>query len=127
MPDPTARAVEFSGDLKTLSVGVAILLVSYAAGLLFSLKTHTHLFNPSHDEDDHGGEPWTVRSSVLMLAGAGAAVGGMSEILVSSITEASASLGLSRSSSASSSSRSSATPPSTGCRSTSPQTRSASR
>jgi Ca2+:H+ antiporter len=96
LPDPTARAVEFFADLKTLSVGVAlILLISYAAGLLFSLKTHKDLFNPSHDEEDHGGEPWTVRRSVIMLAGAGVAVGVMSEILVSSITEASESLGLS--------------------------------
>ena len=96
LPEPTARAVEFSADLKTLSVGVSvILLVSYAAGLLFSLKTHKDLFNPSHDEEDHGGEPWTVRRSVIMLAGAGVAVGVMSEILVSSITEASESLGLS--------------------------------
>jgi len=92
----TPHLVEFSRDLKTLSVGVSvILLVSYAAGLLFSLKTHKDLFNPSHDEEDHGGEPWTVRRSVLMLAGAGVAVGVMSEILVSSITEASESLGLS--------------------------------
>jgi hypothetical protein len=36
-----------------------------------------------------------VRRSVIMLAGAGVAVGVMSEILVSSITEASESLGLS--------------------------------
>jgi Ca2+:H+ antiporter len=96
LPDPTARAVEFSADLKTLSIGVAVILLgSYAAGLLFSLKTHKNLFNPSHDEEDHGGEPWTVRRSVIMLAGAGVAVGVMSEILVSSITEASESLGLS--------------------------------
>jgi Ca2+:H+ antiporter len=96
LPEPTARAVEFSADLKTLSVGVAvILLISYAAALWFSLKTHKDLFNPSHDEEDHGGEPWTVRRSVIMLAGAGVAVGVMSEILVSSITEASESLGLS--------------------------------
>ena len=96
LPEPTARAIEFSADLKTLSVGVAvILLISYAAALWFSLKTHKDLFNPSHDEEDHGGEPWTVRRSVIMLAGAGVAVGVMSEILVSSITEASESLGLS--------------------------------
>ena len=96
LPNPTARAVEFAEELKTLSVGVSvILLISYAAGLVFSLKTHKGLFNPSHDEEDHGGEPWTVRRSVLMLAGAGVAVGVMSEILVSSITEASESLGLS--------------------------------
>jgi Ca2+:H+ antiporter len=96
LPDPTARAVEFSGDLQTLSVGVAVILLgSYAAGLLFSLKTHKDLFNPSHEEEEHGGEPWTVRRSIIMLAGAGVAVGVMSEILVSSITEASERLGLS--------------------------------
>ena len=96
LPDPTAKAVAFNTDLRALSVGVAIvLLASYAAGLVFSLKTHAHLFNPSHDEDEHGGEPWSVRKSVLMLAGAGAAVGWMSEILVHSITEASAAIGLS--------------------------------
>ena len=96
LPHPTARAVEFSGDLQALSVGVAVvLLLSYAAGLWFSLKTHPHLFNPSRDEPEHGGEPWSVRKSVLMLAVAGAAVGWMSEILVHSITEASASIGLS--------------------------------
>src|SRR6478752_10669460 len=96
LPNPTAKAVEFSSDLKSLSVGVAVvLLASYAAGLVFSLKTHAHLFNPSHDEAEHGGEPWTVRKSVLMLAVAGGAVGWMSEILVHSITEASAAIGLS--------------------------------
>jgi len=96
LPAPTARAVQFSHALQALSVGVAVvLLASYAAGLLFSLKTHAHLFNPSHDEADHGGEPWPVRKSVIMLAIAGAAVGWMSEILVHSITEASATIGLS--------------------------------
>jgi Ca2+:H+ antiporter len=85
LPDPADKAVEFRNELQTLSVGVAlVLLVSYAAGLLFSLKTHSH-----------GGEPWTVRHSVVMLAIAGAAVGWMSEILVHSITEASESIGLS--------------------------------
>ena len=96
LPDPTAKAVAFPSDLQALSVGVAVvLLASYGAGLVFSLKTHAHLFNPSHDEEEHGGEPWSVRKSVLMLAGAGAAVGWMSEILVHSITEASATIGLS--------------------------------
>ena len=96
LPDPAARAVEFPRDLQALSVGVAVvLLLSYAAGLLFSLKTHRDLFNPSHDEQDHGGEPWSVRRSVIMLAIAGAAVGWMSEILVHSITDASDAIGLS--------------------------------
>jgi len=72
-----------------------VLLITYAAGLWFSLKTHRDLFNPSHDAEDHGGEPWSIRRAVTMLAIAGVAVGVMSEILVGSITEASANLGLS--------------------------------
>ena len=96
LPEPRDQAVAYPADVLSLSVGVAmVLLLSYAAGLLFSLKTHAHLFNPAHDEDDHGGEPWTVRRSVIMLAIAGAAVGLMSEILVGSITEASEAIGLS--------------------------------
>src|SRR5215218_11163358 len=96
LPGPREQAVAYPDDVLSLSVGVAIiLLLSYGAGLLFSLRTHAHLFNPAHDEDDHGGEPWTVRRSVTMLAIAGVAVGVMSEILVGSITEASESIGLS--------------------------------
>jgi Ca2+:H+ antiporter len=69
LPSPRDQAVAYPADVLSLSVGVAlVLLVSYAAGLLFSLKTHAHLFNPAHEEEeDHGGEPWTVRRSVIML------------------------------------------------------------
>src|SRR5215212_10341154 len=96
LPRPTDAAVDFPGDLEALSVGVSlVLLVTYAAGLVFSLKTHRDLFNPAHDEDDHLTPPWSVRRSVAMLAIAGVAVGVMSEILVGSITEASESVGLS--------------------------------
>src|SRR3954454_6007804 len=69
---PREQAVAYPADVLSLSVGVAIiLLLPYGAGLLFSLKTHAHLFNPAHGEDDHGGEPWTLRRSVSMLAVAG--------------------------------------------------------
>jgi Ca2+:H+ antiporter len=96
LPGPRDQAVAYPADVLSLSVGVAVvLLLSYAAGLLFSLRTHAHLFNPAHDEPDHGGGPWSVRRSVIMLAIAGAAVGVMSEILVGSITEASENIGLS--------------------------------
>ena len=63
-----------------------VLIVTYVAGLFFSLKTHRDLFNPEYDDGDTG-EPWTVRTSVIALAIAGVAVGVMSEILVGSITE----------------------------------------
>jgi Ca2+:H+ antiporter len=96
LPGPRDQAVAYPSDVLSLSVGVSIiLLLPYAAALLFSLRTHAHLFNPAHDEDDHGGQPWTVRRSVAMLAIAGVAVGAMSEILVGSITDASEAIGLS--------------------------------
>jgi Ca2+:H+ antiporter len=97
LPRPDAKAVDYDSDVEKLSVGVAlILLATYVAGLIFSMKTHKDLFNPEHGPEDHVGEPWTIRRSVLMLAGAGVAVGVMSEILVGSITEASESIGLSQ-------------------------------
>jgi Ca2+:H+ antiporter len=96
LPNPSEESRQFSSDLETMSFAVAIvLLLSYGAGLLFSLRTHKDLFNPVHETEDHVGEPWSVRRAVLSLAGAGVAVGVMSEILVGSISEASESIGLS--------------------------------
>jgi Ca2+:H+ antiporter len=97
LPRPTAEAHHFSKDLEIMSAGVSIvLLLSYVAGLFFSLKTHRDLFNPEMaDEDRREDEPWSVRRCVTMLAIAGVAVGFMSEILVGSIEEASKGIGLS--------------------------------
>jgi Ca2+:H+ antiporter len=102
LPLPGDEIRDYPSDVEQLSLAVAIVLMAtYAAGLLFSLKTHRSLFNPDHGEDsgpatnDEGGEPWTVRRSVIMLAIAGVAVGGMSEILVGSIQEAASGVGLS--------------------------------
>jgi Ca2+:H+ antiporter len=96
LPSPTEKSQQFPSELEQMSLAVAIvLLASYGAGLLFSLRTHRDLFNPTHDAEDHGGEPWSVRRAVMSLAIAGVAVGLMSEILVGSITEASETIGLS--------------------------------
>jgi Ca2+:H+ antiporter len=96
LPNPADVSKQFPDDLERLSLGVAIVLIlSYLAGLVFSLRTHKDLFNPEHGADDHAGEPWTVRKAVIMLAVAGIAVGVLSEILVGSISEASESIGLS--------------------------------
>jgi len=102
LPLPGDEIVDYPSDVEHLSLAVAlVLMATYAAGLLFSLKTHRDLFNPDHGEgsepgtNDEGGEPWTVRKAVTMLAIAGVAVGGMSEILVGSIQEASEGVGLS--------------------------------
>jgi Ca2+:H+ antiporter len=95
LPKPGAEIVNYDSSVEKLSVLVALVLMgTYAAGLVFSLKTHRGLFNPQPD-DEHEGEPWTVRKSVIALAIAGAFVGLMSEILVGSISEAAKNVGLS--------------------------------
>ena len=94
LPSPREERINFGGDVETLSLLVAVvLIVSYVAGLIFSLVTHKDLFNPVSDEEHEDG--WSVRKSVLALLLAGIAVGGMSEILVGSISEAAETIGLS--------------------------------
>lgn len=94
LPLPGDEIVNYEPKVETLSLIVALVLIaSYVAGLIFSLRTHRDLFNPEGGEE-HEGEPWSVRRSVAMLALAGVAVGGMSEILVGSISEAAHSIGL---------------------------------
>src|ERR687898_2735410 len=45
LPRPDAEAVNYDSDVEKLSVGVAIvLLLTYVAGLVFSLRTHKDLF-----------------------------------------------------------------------------------
>jgi Ca2+:H+ antiporter len=96
LPLPGAERVHYDTTVQSLSAAVAVVLIlSYAAGLWFSLKTHRDLFNPVHDGDDEHGEPWSVRKAVIALAIAGVAVGVMSEILVDSISDAAETLGLS--------------------------------
>jgi Ca2+:H+ antiporter len=95
LPQPGAELVSFSHPVEELSLAVAIvLLVAYAGGLWFSLKSHRGLFNPE-EEAEIGHETWSVRKSVMLLAIAGLAVGLMSEILVGSIAETAESVGLS--------------------------------
>jgi Ca2+:H+ antiporter len=94
LPHPGAERVHYGSTVEALSYAVAgVLMISYVGGLLFSLRSHRDLFNPPSEKDQD--VPWTVRRSVLMLAIAGVAVGGMSEILVSSISEAAKTAGLS--------------------------------
>jgi Ca2+:H+ antiporter len=98
LPGIDQERVEFDDTVEDLSLAVAIVLIAtYIAGLLFSLRTHRELFNP-HSEGDEAHDDtwgWSVRTSVIALAGAGIAVGVMSEILVGSIEAASDSIGLS--------------------------------
>jgi Ca2+:H+ antiporter len=48
LPRPDAEAVNYDSDVEKLSGGVAIvLLLTYVAGLFFSLRTHKDLSTPS--------------------------------------------------------------------------------
>jgi Ca2+:H+ antiporter len=96
LPQVGEERVNFGSDLERMSLIVAfILLGSYIAGLFFSLRSHKALFNPTAEAEEHMDEPWSIRTSVIVLAIAGVAVGIMSEILVGSISEASEAIGLS--------------------------------
>lgn len=78
-----------------LSVGVSIVLIlTYAAHLVFSLGTHRDLFNPK-DEDPHSDEePWSVTRAVTVLIAATLFIAWMSEILVGAVEGASHELGM---------------------------------
>ena len=96
LPQVGVDEVDFGSDLEQLSFGVAIvLLISYVAGLIFSLKTHRAVFNPYDDSGEEEAHHWPVRRAAVYLALAAVAVGVMSEILVGSISEASDDIGLS--------------------------------
>ncbi|NQU24396.1 MAG: calcium/proton exchanger [Candidatus Nealsonbacteria bacterium] len=88
-----------SEDLVSLSEEIAVILaVIYLLSLVFSLKTHSHLFSGHESElagsGDHGGPEWSRRTSVAMLVAATAGVAWMSELLVGSVEHAAERLGM---------------------------------
>ena len=111
LPSIGPELVDYGSTVEMLSLAVSVVLIlCYVAGLFFSLKTHSDVFNPRghHDSGETASERtestestesdtwgWSVRKSVIALAIAGVAVGVMSEVLVGSISEASESIGLS--------------------------------
>jgi Ca2+:H+ antiporter len=76
-----------------------VLLATYAASLLFSLRTHRKLFESVHGEAgraEHGkGHAWSMGRALAVLLGATAAVAWISEILVGSVEAAAQRLGMS--------------------------------
>ena len=94
LPTPTDVRLGVSGDIEGVSIAVSVvLIVTYAAGLFFSLRTHRDIFNPQAEQHDVA-EAWTTRRSVTTLALAGTLVAGMSDLLVGSIEQASHDIGL---------------------------------
>jgi Ca2+:H+ antiporter len=79
----------------TLSLSLSVLLiVTYALGLLFSLKTHRELFaGQSHTDADE--TEWPLGLALATLAGVTVLVALVSELFVESVQQASKTLGLS--------------------------------
>jgi len=72
-----------------------VLFMTYIASLLFTLKTHRHLFaGESHNASDLGEQPWTKRTSIIVLTVVTCLVALMSEMLVGALEPASQQLGL---------------------------------
>ncbi|HOW16041.1 calcium/proton exchanger [Methanosarcina sp.] len=77
--------------IETLSIAVSVIMaVSYLASLLFSLRTHRHLYTADTTECS---ARWSVKKSVTILLASTVAVAVMSEILVGSIEPLAESLG----------------------------------
>jgi Ca2+:H+ antiporter len=93
----TADSAAKSAFTQKLSLGLAVLLiVAYALGMLFSLKTHRELFaSAEHAEDGEDGEaPWPMRLAVATLAGVTVLVALVSEIFVESVQKAAETFGM---------------------------------
>jgi Ca2+:H+ antiporter len=86
--------------IESLSLDISwVLLLTYAASLLFQLKSHKHLFAGEHGEghdDAHDGPIWSVGKSIAVLIVAAGFVGWISEFLVHAVGEAGASMGMSK-------------------------------
>jgi Ca2+:H+ antiporter len=80
--------------MQSLSLGLAVLLVvAYALGMLFSLKTHRQFFAGA----EHGGEgeaPWPVGLALATLAVVTVVVALVSEVFVESVQEAAEAFGM---------------------------------
>ena len=77
-----------------LSVGLSVvLIVAYALGLYYSLKTHRELFSTGEHAEE-GESPWPIGLALGTLAGVTVLVALVSEIFVESVQTAAQDLGL---------------------------------
>jgi Ca2+:H+ antiporter len=95
---PTALRVADQGPTagftQQLSLGLSVLLiVAYALGLVFSLKTHRELFaSAAHPEDSEA--PWPIGIALGTLGAVTVLVALVSEVFVESVQEAAVTFGL---------------------------------
>lgn len=87
------KGAEAVPHLLPLSVGTSVvMLILYALSLLFSIKTHAHLY--TDEAEVVGKAPWSLPAAAGVLAGATAATAVMAEVLVHAVEGASSRLGL---------------------------------
>ena len=85
-----AKSVNFSIVVSVILLGV------YLLSLVFSLRTHVHLFSGGSDAAAHEehGTPWSMSLAVGVMLGVTVLIVWMSEILVATVEHASQALGL---------------------------------
>jgi Ca2+:H+ antiporter len=90
-----ADAATATGEFtQTLSIGLSVLLiVSYALGMLFSLKTHREFFG-SVEHAENGEAPWPTGLALATLAGVTVLVALVSELFVESVQHAAVAFGM---------------------------------
>jgi Ca2+:H+ antiporter len=90
--DPSAPELRLDTEIS------AVLLATYCASLVFTLKTHRGLFAGEEDDTDqaagHRRERGPIWRPVVRLLGATAAVAIIAELLVDAVAEAAASMGM---------------------------------
>lgn len=83
---------------QDLSLEIAIILmITYILSLIFTLRTHKHLYAGGHGDDADeaiGTEGWSSKKSLLVLLTATAFVALMSEFLVGAVVETAKSFGM---------------------------------
>jgi Ca2+:H+ antiporter len=87
-----------SAHEQELSLEIAVVLfVTYVLSLIFTLRTHKHLYVGEHDavtDDATGVTGWSKRKSITILVGATSLVALMSEFLVGAIDHTSKQFGM---------------------------------
>jgi Ca2+:H+ antiporter len=88
-----------AGSVALLSEEIAVvLIITYGLSLLFSLKTHSHLFAGPEDQlpttGEHRQPEWSRKTSLIVLVLATVGVAIVSEFLVGSVEEAAKALGM---------------------------------
>jgi len=90
-------AEEIAASDLDLSLDVAIVLfATYVLSLVFSLRTHKHLFDTTDYESPGDGafDPWSIKTSVIVLTVSTVGVALMSELLVHSVEEVTETMGM---------------------------------